>query len=283
MLVRRNPWVAVAALVFVACGDVAQQLPSTPSTTFETEAPEVTIAEPFDGLVEVASITDGDTFRVLSADGANEPVRMIGIDAPDRGDPMWEEASTLLGSLIGERTVLLVRDQSDRDRFGRLLRSVYVGELFVNEAMVESGLAVATRYEPDTTQADALADAQLRAEVDGLALWGLVATATSMATTTSSTTTSIVTTTTTPPTTAPATTAPPTTAPPTTTGAPVTRAPVVSCHSSYLNVCLGVGIGDYDCAGGSGNGPNYVQGPVSVVGYDEFDLDREGDGVGCES
>jgi hypothetical protein len=42
------------------------------------------------------------------------------------------------------------------------------------------------------------------------------------------------------------------------------------------------GIGDYDCAGGSGNGPNYVTGPVYVVGYDEFDLDRDGDGVACE-
>jgi len=224
------------------------------------EAPEVTIAEPLDGLVEVASITDGDTFRVLSADGANEPVRMIGIDAPDQGDPMWAEASTLLGSLIGERPVLLVRDQSDRDRFGRLLRYVYVGDVFVNEVMVESGLAVARRYEPDTTQAEVLADAQRRAEV-----------APTSSTTTSSTTTSIVTTTTTPP----------TTAPPTTTAAPVTTAPAVSCHSSYSNVCLAVGVGDYDCAGGSGNGPNYVQGPVYVVGYDEFDLDREG--VGCES
>lgn len=101
MFVRKNPWVAVAALVFVACGSVAQPPPpSTTSTTFEAEVSEVTIAEPFDGLVEVASITDGDTFRVLSADGANEPVRMIGIDAPDRGDPMWEEASARLSLLI---------------------------------------------------------------------------------------------------------------------------------------------------------------------------------------
>jgi hypothetical protein len=36
------------------------------------------------------------------------------------------------------------------------------------------------------------------------------------------------------------------------------------------------------CAGGSGNGPNYVQGPVSVVGYDEFGLDADGDGIGCQ-
>jgi hypothetical protein len=55
------------------------------------------------------------------------------------------------------------------------------------------------------------------------------------------------------------------------------------CHPSYSNVCLSPDSGDYDCAGGSGNGPNYVRGPVYVVGYDEFDLDRDNDGVGCES
>ena len=52
--------------------------------------------------------------------------------------------------------------------------------------------------------------------------------------------------------------------------------------SPYVGVCLKQGIGDYDCAGGSGNGPNYIAGPFRVVGYDEFDLDRDGDGMGCE-
>ena len=55
-----------------------------------------------------------------------------------------------------------------------------------------------------------------------------------------------------------------------------------TCSSSYVGVCLLVGIGDYDCAGGSGNGPNYVRGPVRVVGSDPFGLDRDGDGWGCE-
>ena len=39
---------------------------------------------------------------------------------------------------------------------------------------------------------------------------------------------------------------------------------------------------DVDCAGGSGNGPRYVEGPVSVSGSDPYDLDSDGDGVGCE-
>ena len=39
---------------------------------------------------------------------------------------------------------------------------------------------------------------------------------------------------------------------------------------------------DVDCAGGRGNGPSYVKGPVRVIGRDVYGLDRDGDGVGCE-
>ena len=53
------------------------------------------------------------------------------------------------------------------------------------------------------------------------------------------------------------------------------------CHSSYKGKCLKVNAGDYDCAGGSGNGPNYT-GRVRVVGPDVFRLDADRDGIGCE-
>jgi len=39
---------------------------------------------------------------------------------------------------------------------------------------------------------------------------------------------------------------------------------------------------DVDCAGGSGDGPAYVAGPVFVTGVDVYNLDADGDGVGCE-
>ena len=66
---------------------------------------------------------------------------------------------------------------------------------------------------------------------------------------------------------------------------PVPQAPIQppaqSCHPSYVGACLLIGAGDYDCRGGSGNGPNYT-GRVRVVGPDEFGLDRDNDGIGCE-
>ena len=114
-----------------------------------------------------------------------------------------------------------------------------------------------------------------------------------------STTTEYVPETTSAPVTAAPTSAPPTTAPPTTryvppttrsvpppTRPPVTAAVVASegssggCHPAYGG-CVPVA-SDVDCKGGSGNGPEYVQGPVASTGSDPYDLDRDGDGVACE-
>jgi hypothetical protein len=72
---------------------------------------------------------------------------------------------------------------------------------------------------------------------------------------------------------------------PTTTthrAAPTTAPPTRNCDPAYPDRCLHDGIGDYDCAGGSGNGPNYVTGPIRVRPPDPFGLDADGDGVGCE-
>jgi hypothetical protein len=53
------------------------------------------------------------------------------------------------------------------------------------------------------------------------------------------------------------------------------------CHPSYKGACLDPRASDYDCLGGSGNGPKYT-GRVRVVGPDVFRLDADGDGWGCE-
>jgi beta-lactam-binding protein with PASTA domain len=58
------------------------------------------------------------------------------------------------------------------------------------------------------------------------------------------------------------------------------------CHESYPSACLDPGVSDYDCEGGTGNGPNYVPAPIdvdhAVADPDPFDLDRDGDGTGCD-
>lgn len=54
-----------------------------------------------------------------------------------------------------------------------------------------------------------------------------------------------------------------------------------SCHPSY-DPCLDPNASDYDCDRGSGDGPEYT-GFVTVNGPDDYDLDSDGDGTGCES
>ncbi|MEU5995604.1 G5 domain-containing protein [Spirillospora sp. NPDC047418] len=73
----------------------------------------------------------------------------------------------------------------------------------------------------------------------------------------------------------------------------VTRAPVArviavgtkrarQCDPNYSGACVPI-TSDVDCAGGSGDGPGYVQGPVRVIGSDIYDLDRDGDGTACDT
>jgi hypothetical protein len=52
------------------------------------------------------------------------------------------------------------------------------------------------------------------------------------------------------------------------------------CDPNYSG-CVPIA-SDVDCAGGPGNGPAYTKGPVRVIGKDIYELDRDGDGVGCE-
>lgn len=54
-----------------------------------------------------------------------------------------------------------------------------------------------------------------------------------------------------------------------------------SCDANYSGACVPIAY-DVDCADGSGNGPEYVIGPVQVVGSDIYGLDRDGDGIACE-
>jgi len=65
-------------------------------------------------------------------------------------------------------------------------------------------------------------------------------------------------------------------------GTKVEPKPAPECDPNYSGGCVPIA-SDVDCAGGSGDGPAYVRGPVTVVGTDIYDLDRDGDGTGCDA
>ncbi|MBK8134987.1 MAG: thermonuclease family protein [Anaerolineae bacterium] len=101
----------------------------------------------------VVTVIDGDTIDV-ELDGEEFRVRYIGVNTPERDEVCYSEAVRANRLLVDDKTVTLVSDVSDTDQYGRLLRYVYVGELSINERMVEEGWAEVVRYAPDTLYYD---------------------------------------------------------------------------------------------------------------------------------
>ena len=132
--------------------------------------------------VTLIEVTDGDTIRV-DVGGRNEPVRLILIDAPETHDPnrppecFGQEATTYLSWLLSlGGDLYLETDVSDRDRFGRLLRYVWLdfgdGEVYlVNEALVRAGYAAFSTFPPDVKYVEEIREAGQFARENGYGLW----------------------------------------------------------------------------------------------------------------
>ncbi|MDA0365310.1 MAG: thermonuclease family protein [Chloroflexi bacterium] len=210
----------------------------------------------------VTRVVDGDTIEV-QLDGTIERVRFILVDTPEvygGVECFGREASAFTAGLLPVGiAVWLERDVSERDRYRRLLRYVYLADgQMVNELILAEGFASVATYPPDLKHLDRLRAAEAVARDLQRGLW----------TTCSDDL----------PATPVAPTAAATAAARTISGTPSTAA----CDASYPDVCIPVGAADYDCAGGSGNGPNYISGPIRVLPPDPHRLDRDHDGWGCE-
>lgn len=119
----------------------------------------------------VTEVVDGDTLEVRLAGGRVERLRLVGINTPEDGECLAEEAARRLAVLVGDGRVRLVRDESDRDQYGRLLRHVLVARRSVGEVLVVEGLAFSRAYPPDTGQQAVLDAAQARAQAAAIGLW----------------------------------------------------------------------------------------------------------------
>lgn len=122
------------------------------------------------GAATVVRVIDGDTIDV-SIGGVVYPVRYIGMDTPEKGQPGHAEAKAINEKLVAGKTVQLVKDVSERDRYDRLLRYVYVGELFVNAELVKRGYAQPATYPPDVRHADEFVRWAQEAREAELGLW----------------------------------------------------------------------------------------------------------------
>jgi micrococcal nuclease len=143
--------------------------PSPDPTLPEGEACLPSNSEPQTAVLR--RVIDGDTIEVELADGALYRVRYIGINAPGSTERLFLEASTANSELLAGKTILLVKDVSQVDRYDRLLRYVLAGDVFVNYELVRLGLAEPGSYPPDTACDETFFGAALTARQAGLGIW----------------------------------------------------------------------------------------------------------------
>ncbi len=140
------------------------------------------VPQPDGELAAVVDVIDGDTIRVERQNGEVERVRYIGIDTPELTDedeegpePYSRQAELANGVFVKGQDVILETDTSDRDKFDRLLRYVWVetedGWVMVNERLVALGLATVRSYEPDTRRDALLRQSEGQAKLTGRGMY----------------------------------------------------------------------------------------------------------------
>jgi len=95
--------------------------------------------------VKVIGIIDGDTIVVEGG----YYVRYIGVDAPEKDEPYYFEALTANQRLVKSKKIRLEEDVTGKDKYGRLLRYIYVNNTFVNAELVRQGYTQAKAYPPN--------------------------------------------------------------------------------------------------------------------------------------
>ena len=127
-----------------------------------------------DNPVEVVSVTDGDTIKVLIGN-RQEKVRLIGMDTPEMAQKPWGGyAKKYLEGLVNAsgRQVKLEYDVEKRDKYGRLLAYVKTTDgQFVNYLLVQNGYAVLFTVPPNVKYVEDLKSAQIEAREKELGIW----------------------------------------------------------------------------------------------------------------
>jgi micrococcal nuclease len=120
----------------------------------------------FDKSNIVVEVVDGDT--IILENGSK--IRLIGINAPEKGYFNYVEAKEILQSLILLQNVRLESDLEDKDDYNRLLRYVFVDDIFVNLWLVEEGYAHVFR-ESGLKYENQLKEAETNARLQELGIW----------------------------------------------------------------------------------------------------------------
>lgn len=158
------------------------------SDNFSANAPEISSNTPRESKrgnlggesYRVTRVIDGDTIELENG----ERVRYIGIDTPETTDPrkpvqcFGVEASKKNKELVEGKIVRLEKDITDKDKYNRLLRYVWVGGTFVNLDLIKQGFAQSYSYPPDIKHQDQFIAAQKKAREAKAGLWSACSTGT---------------------------------------------------------------------------------------------------------
>ncbi len=97
---------------------------------------------------KVVGVSDGDTITLLTDQKQRIKVRLSEIDAPEKNQAWGQNAKRVLSNLIYSRSIVV--QSAGEDRYGRVLGTIYIGEVNINKEMVETGNAWAyTQYVSD--------------------------------------------------------------------------------------------------------------------------------------
>lgn len=171
----------------LALTEELSQLPASPSSVVRTAtlaaelSPDIMATEAAQAQrFPVIKVVDGDTIKVRIADTV-ETVRVVGINTPETVDPrkpvecFGMEASAKIKELVENQTVRLETDatQSDRDRYGRLLRFVFLPDgIDVGLTLIQQGFAQEALYSSVPHKyREIYLDAQKHAKEQGRGLW----------------------------------------------------------------------------------------------------------------
>lgn len=133
--------VAIIAAAIIVGLSIYLTFTATCDTLSGTAQMEVT-EKGFVGKKFVSRVIDGDTIVV-----EGESVRLLGIDADERGYPCYKAAKERLEDLVLNREVVLEADIEDKDQYNRYLRYIFLEDENINKKLVEEGLAIARFYE----------------------------------------------------------------------------------------------------------------------------------------
>jgi micrococcal nuclease len=118
-------------------------------------------------VYQVKQVIDGDTIELESG----QKVRYIGINAPDKGQNFYKEASSYNETLVSNKSVRLEYDVQKSDQYGRILAYVFVDDIFVNLELIKAGLAVVYTVPPNVKYTDMFVKAQKEAQEKEAGMW----------------------------------------------------------------------------------------------------------------